>query len=274
MTSARTEVGAPGQTPTMRTLAVPGSPLPRRTLIAETVLVLGVSLGASAVWAVLSILRKLTAETPLSAQTTRMNTSSAPDQPWLDLAYQLAGIVIALIPVALALHLLARELSRPARLQGFDLTRPGRDLLLGTLLAAMIGIPGLGLYLAARELGLNTTIAAANLPSIWWAVPVLILASVQNAVLEEVVMVGYLFTRWAQAGWSMWTIILTSALIRGTYHLYQGFGGFVGNLVMGIFLGWIYTRTRRVLPLVIAHTLLDVVAFVGYAVLADRVSWL
>lgn len=203
-----------------------------------------------------------------------MNTSSAPDRPWLDLAYQLAGIAIALVPVVLALHLLARELARPARLQGFDLTRPGRDLLLGALLAAMIGIPGLGLYLAARELGLNTTIAAANLPSIWWAVPVLILASIQNAVLEEVLMVGYLFTRWAQAGGSMWTIILTSALIRGTYHLYQGFGGFVGNIVMGIFLGWVYTRTRRVMPLVIAHTLLDVVAFVGYAVLVDRVSWL
>lgn len=274
MTSAQTEVSTPGPTPMMRTLAVPGSPLPRRTLLAETVLVLGVSLGASAIWAVLSILRKLTAEAPLSAQTTRMNTSAAPDRPWLDLAYQLAGIAIALVPVALALHLLARELVRPSRLQGFDLSRPGRDLLLGTLLAAMIGIPGLGLYLAARELGLNTTVAAANLPSVWWAVPVLILASVQNAVLEEVVMVGYLFTRWAQAGWSMWTIILTSALIRGTYHLYQGFGGFVGNIVMGVFLGWVYTRTRRVLPLVIAHTLLDVVAFIGYAALADRVTWL
>lgn len=274
MMTARSEAGTPGPTPSLQTLAVPGSGLPRRTLMAETVLVLGVSLGASAVWAVLSILRKLTAEAPLSAQTTRMNTSSVPDQPWLDLAYQLAGIAIALVPVALALHLLARELRQPTRLLGFDLARPGRDLLLGTLLAAMIGIPGLGLYVAARELGLNTTIAAANLPSIWWAVPVLILASIQNAVLEEVLMVGYLFTRWAQAGWSMWTIILTSALIRGTYHLYQGFGGFVGNIVMGIFLGWVYTRTRRVMPLVIAHTLLDVVAFVGYAALADHVTWL
>ena len=158
-------------------LGVPASPLPRRTLHTETVLVLGVSLGASAIWAVLSILRKLTAETPLSAQTTRMNTSSAPDRPWLDLAYQLAGIAIALVPVVLALHLLGRELARPARLQGFDLTRPGRDLLLGVVLAAGIGIPGLGLYLAARELGLNTTIAAANLPSVWWAVPVLVLGA-------------------------------------------------------------------------------------------------
>ena len=28
-------------------------------------------------------------------------------------------------------------------------------------------------------------------------------------------------------------ILIVSALIRGSYHLYQGFGGFVGNLIMG-----------------------------------------
>src|SRR5690606_2907295 len=107
-----------------------------------------------------------------------------------------------------------------------------------------------------------------------WAVPVLLLAAAQNAVLEEVVMVGYLFRRWTQAGWGTWTVIVTSALIRGGYHLYQGFGAFVGNVAMGLLLGWVYTRTRRVMALVVAHTRLDVVAFVGYAVLADRVGWL
>ena len=44
----------------------------RRTLLTETVLVLGVSLGASAVWSVLSIARKLTAPGGLSAQTTSL----------------------------------------------------------------------------------------------------------------------------------------------------------------------------------------------------------
>ncbi len=250
--------------------------LSRRTLLTETVLVLGVSLGASVIWSVLSILRKVTAGSPLSAQTTSMNTSVTPDRPWLDLAHQLAGIAIALVPVVLALHLLGRERGpvAPHTRMGFDLRRPGRDLLGGTVLAAVIGLPGLALYLAARELGVNTTVAPANLVDVWWAVPVLVLAAAQNAVLEEVIMVGYLFRRWAQAGWGTWTIIVTSALIRGGYHLYQGFGAFVGNVAMGLLLGWVYTRTRRVMPLVVAHTLLDVVAFVGYAVLADRVGWL
>ena len=76
----------------------------------------------------------------------------------------------------------------------------------------------------------------------------LVLAAAQNAVLEEVVMVGYLYTRWLRAGWSLPAVVVTSALIRGSYHLYQGFGGFVGNVVMGLFFGWVYTRTRRVGP--------------------------
>lgn len=253
------------------------APLARRTLLVETVLVLGVSLGASVVWSVLSLWRKLTAETPLASQTTSMNTSITPDRPWLDLSYKLAGIAIALVPVLLALHLLGREEGggrRAGRLMGLDLRRPVRDLLLGLGLAAVVGLPGLGFYLLARELGINTTVSAANLADVWWAAPVLVLAAVQNALLEEVIMVGYLFRRWTQAGWGTWTVVVTSALIRGGYHLYQGFGGFIGNVAMGLLLGWVYTRTRRVMPLVLAHAALDVVAFLGYAVLAARVDWL
>lgn len=250
------------------------TPPVRRRLVIETVLVLGVSLGASAIWSVLSLLRKLTAPTPLAQQTTAMNSSSAPERPWLDLAYQLADILLPLVPVALVLFLLAQHTPRPHQLMGLDLTRPSHDILVGLGLAALIGLPGLALYLGARELGVNTTISAAGLPSIWWGIPVLVLAAVGNALLEEVVMVGYLFTRWAQAGWSTVTIILTSALVRGSYHLYQGFGGFVGNLVMGLILGVVYARTRRVMPLIIAHAVLDVVAFVGYALVSPHVSWL
>jgi len=260
------------------TLPVAPEPARRRRLVTETVLVLGVSLGASAVWAMLTLIRKLTDPLPLSSQTTCMNTSRVPDRPWLDLAYQLADILLPLVPVALALFLLAQDLPHGAsgarRAIGLDLTRPGHDTIAGLGLAALIGLPGLGLYLLARELGVNTTISAAGLPDIWWGIPVLVLAAVGNALLEEVVMVGYLFTRWAQAGWSTATIVVTSALVRGSYHLYQGFGGFIGNVAMGLILGLVFVRTKRVMPLVVAHTVLDVVAFVGYALLAPHVAWL
>ena len=257
----------------MSAVAIPAPPT-RRQLLTETALVLGVSLGASAVWSLLSLVNKLTQHVALNRQTTAMNSSVTPDRPWLDLTYQLVGIAIALVPVALALHLLTRDRADARYAIGFDLRQPGRDLWRGLALAAAVGLPGLGLYAAARALGLNTTVAAANLSDTWWTVPVLVLSAAQNAVLEEVVMVGYLFTRWRRAGWSVPAVVVGSALIRGSYHLYQGFGGFVGNLVMGLLFGWVYTRTRRVGPLVVAHTVLDVVAFVGYALLRGHLSWL
>jgi membrane protease YdiL (CAAX protease family) len=70
----------------------------------------------------------------------------------------------------------------------------------------------------------------------------------------------------------MWTlpwVIVASAVLRGSYHLYQGFGAFVGNAIMGVVFGLFYLRFKRVAPLIVAHTLLDVVAFVGYVYLDE-----
>jgi membrane protease YdiL (CAAX protease family) len=117
-------------------------------------------------------------------------------------------------------------------------------------------------------------VVPAALPSVWWAVPVLVLSAAQNAVLEELVVVGYLLTRLRELGWRAWTAVGASALLRGSYHLYQGFGAFVGNAVMGVIFGYLYTRMRRLLPLIVAHTILDVVSFVGYTLLADKLSFL
>ncbi|MFT3970983.1 MAG: CPBP family intramembrane metalloprotease [Micropruina sp.] len=238
----------------------------------EVLLVLGVSLGQSAVYSLLSIAEKLTRPTPLNQQTTQINTSVTPDRPWLDLSYQLAGIVFPLVPALLALYLLS--LTGDRQRIGFDLTRPWRDVGWGFVIAAGIGIPGIGLYLAARAAGLNTIVQPANLAANWWTVPVLIGLAIMNGVLEEVIIVGFWFTRMRQVGWGLPAVLIGSALIRGSYHLYQGFGGFVGNVVMGLVFGWIYLRTKRVGPLVAAHAVLDIAAFVGYALLAPYLTWL
>ena len=262
----------PGPTPPPAPGAAAGPT--RRYLFAESFLLLGVSLGASGIYSLLNIVNRLTQGTPLSAQTSTLNNSVTPDRPWLDLAYQLVGVGLGVVPAVLAIVLLTRDDARARHTIGFDLREPARDLVRGAGLAALVGIPGLGLYAAARALGFNTTVAAANLTDHWWSVPVLVLAAAQNAVLEEVVMIGYLYTRWLRAGWTLPRVMVVSALIRGSYHLYQGFGGFVGNAVMGLIFGYVYTRTRRVGPLVVAHTILDVVAFVGYTLLKSHLSWL
>lgn len=247
---------------------------PRQRLRAETAIVLLLSLGQSAIYAVLSIIEKLTRPTPLNQQVTSMNNSATPDRPWLDLAYQIANVTLPLMPVVLVLYLLAvhhRPDGGPFRSMGFDLRRPGHDLAWGFGIFAVIGVAGLAFYLFAVEIGINTQINTSGLQQIWWMVPILILRAAMNGILEEVVMVGYLFTRWAQTGAKMWVIIIISALVRGGYHLYQGFGGFIGNLVMGLAFGWLFLKLkRRVMPLVITHTLLDIAAFLG----APLLPWL
>ena len=242
----------------------------RGRLGAEVLIVLGLSLGQSAVYAVVSLVAKLS-QGPLSEATATLNASRS-DRPYLDLTYQLLAAAFALVPVVLALFLLSPPGRSGLRRIGLDRTRPGRDLALGGGLALVIGLPGLGLYAAGRALGVTATIVPAALDDHWWTVPVLVVAAVQNAVLEEVVVVGYLVERLEELRWGTPAVLVASAVLRGSYHLYQGFGPFVGNVVMGLVFTALYLRTRRVLPLVVAHTVIDVVAFVGYTLFAEALG--
>jgi membrane protease YdiL (CAAX protease family) len=235
-----------------------------RRLTVEIWIVLGLSLGRSAVYALVDIVARLTAGPPLAQQTATLNASQSP-RPYLDLTYQLLSIGFALVPVALALFLLSGQGRSAVRRIGLDAVQPVRDLGIGVGLAAVIGIPGLGLYALGRLLGITVQVQASALNAAWWTIPVLVLAALQNALLEEVVAVAYLMERLRDLRWRTPLILAASALLRGSYHLYQGFGPFIGNAVMGLVFAEYYRRRRRVLPLVVAHMLLDVVAFVGYA---------
>jgi uncharacterized protein len=236
----------------------------RQRLVAEIWIVLGVSLGQSGVYAVINLVAVLT-QGPLSKATATVNASQS-QRPYLDLTYQLVGIAFTLVPVVLALWLLAGDRTDVpvARRLGLDRSRPLGDLGAGVLLAAVIGVPGLGLYLVGHALGITVTVVPAALNAYWWTVPVLVLQAVKNAVLEEVIVVGYLLTRLRQLGVNPWLATGLSAVLRGSYHLYQGFGPFLGNAVMGVVFAEWFRRRGRVMPLIIAHTILDTVSFVGY----------
>ncbi|MDR7160328.1 type II CAAX endopeptidase family protein [Arthrobacter sp. BE255] len=251
----------------------------RRRLRLEVWIVLGLSLGQSAVYSVVQLLDKMT-RAPLAEGTSTLNRSQS-SREYFDLTYQLLDIIFALVPVLLVIYFLtdhrqstpgAPQGSSAFRKLGFDFARPGRDLLQGLGLAALIGIPSLGLYAAGRALGITTAIIPSALDSYWWTVPVLILSAVRHAVVEEVIVVGYLLDRFGKFGWSMPLAIFASSMLRGSYHLYQGFGPFIGNAIMGVVFAWLYTKTRRVMPLVVAHALLDIVAFVGFSLFGKAVG--
>lgn len=262
---------------------VPSDPTPvpsdpsleqRRRWTYEIWLVLGITVLASATYAVLNLVDRYTIDVPLADQSAALNTTINA-RPWLDLLYQLRRVVLIALPALLAIYLLAPTIGGAFRRIGLDFSRFGTDLLHGVTLAACVGIPGLGVYLAGRALGVTVEVQPANLAAVWWTVPVLILAALANGFLEETVVVGYLAVRLGDLRWTIPAIIAASALLRGSYHLYQGPGMALGNVAMGVLFAWYFLVPRwgrRVMPLVIAHTLIDVVAFVGYALIP--VAWL
>src|SRR5699024_8817875 len=95
----------------------------------------------------------------------------------------------------LLLTLTAGTLQQALQDLGMDLGRPLRDLAHGVLLTAGIGIPGLAIYYLGRLLGATVEVIPAALDTHWWTLPVLVLHAIKNAVLEEVIVVGYLFQR-------------------------------------------------------------------------------
>ncbi len=247
-------------------------PASRRAVIVEVTLVLAVTLGLAGLRSLLALLDALLAAESLADQSVAINAPVRRAE-LLDLAYQLTGVLQLLAWGGLGAYLLWRS-GISLRSLGLDRRCLGRDARLGVGLAALIGVPGLGLYLLARAAGLNLTVLPSALGDTWWRVPVLLAAAVANALAEEILVVGYLITRLRQLGSGEGRAVLASAVLRGTYHLYQGVGGFVGNVVMGVVFGRVWQRTHRLWALISAHALIDIVAFVGYALLRDRISWL
>jgi len=240
----------------------------------EVLAVLGVSLGISAITAVLSFIRtQITIPGGFAHAQVTIVSQRQTVYPILDILDALANVLNGVGPAFLALVLLARTPGGPGFGIGLDRLR-ARELVQGAGFCALIGVPGLALVWAARQAGINASLNVVDFPDVWYRVPMLLLDAAQNGILEEIVVTAFLLTRLRQLGWTSSRAVAVESILRGSYHLYQGYGGFFGNLVMGVIFGWWFQRTRRVLPLVIAHFLLDAFSFVGYIYLHGRVSWI
>lgn len=242
----------------------------RRAIRIEIAVVLAVTFGLSAYTALVSLVEAVLLG--LSGQTVALNRRRSPID-LIDLALNLASVFQLLAWGALGLYLLWRSGFGPARI-GLGRFRWRPDLLGGLGLAALIGLPGLALYVAGRALGIGVAVVPAELSDTWWRIPVLLAVAFANGWAEEIIVVGFLITRLRQLRVSPVTAIVASSVLRAAYHLYQGFGAGMGNLAMGLVFGYVWQRTGRLWPLIIAHGLIDSVAFVGYALAAGHLGWL
>ena len=239
-------------------------PAETRRIRQEIAIVLVVTFGLSGMRAALRLLSDLMQPVPLNQQQTTLAEHQS-DTSWIDLAMQLCSSAMLFSWGFLALYLLRESiLSR---------WRP-KAILEGAGLAALIGIPGLVFYLSAVHFGFSKQVVPSTLDDAWWEIIVLLTWSAANAFSEEIVVVMWLITRLQQLRIPPWVALLLSAVLRGSYHLYQGWSAGLGNIIMGLIFGAYYLKTRRVWPLILGHFLIDAVAFVGYSLLRGHLSFL
>jgi membrane protease YdiL (CAAX protease family) len=264
------EALAPQQSPAPQSAAPPV----RERFGLEVLGVLGVSLGMSGIYALLYLIRaELTVKGGIANTTAVAVSGPHSSYQWLDLADGLADVLSGLAPAFLALVLLARSPGGMGLGIGLDRKRP-IEIVQGLGFVALIGLPGIGLVWTAHELGLAANLAIVDLPDVWYRIPLLLLEAAQSGILEEVVVVGFLLTRLRQMGWSNNRALAASAVLRGSYHLYQGFGGFAGNFVMGLIFGYWFQRTKRIVPLMIAHFTIDAISFLAVVYLHHWLPWI
>lgn len=239
-------------------------PADTRRIRQEIAIVLVVTFGLSGMRAALRLLSDLMQPVPLNQQQTTLAEHQS-DTSWIDLAMQLCSSAMLFSWGFLALYLLRESI--------FSRWRP-KAILEGAGLAALIGIPGLVFYLSAVHFGFSKQVVPSTLDDAWWEIIVLLIWSAANAFSEEIVVVMWLITRLEQLRIPPWVALLLSAVLRGSYHLYQGWSAGLGNIIMGLIFGTYYLKTRRVWPLILGHFLIDAVAFVGYSLLRGHLSFL
>ncbi len=83
-----------------------------------------------------------------------------------------------------------------------------------------------------------------------------LLMSLQAAVVEEVVVLGYLVRRLEQRGWTTTTVVVIAVLVRASYHLYYG-PGVLPIIMWATATVLAYRKVRRLLPFIICHFVWD-----------------
>ena len=150
-------------------------------------------------------------------------------------------------------------------LKRVGLTHQLSDALVGVALAvgAYIGYVALWLLAVAVDLRPGYLHGAKSLVDGHFGLLTVVAVSIVNPLFEELFVCGYVIS-FAQERGRPALGLNASIAIRLAYHLYQGAVGVVGIIPFGLVFGVWFSRTRRLLPVVVAHGLTDFVGLVSY----------
>ena len=164
-------------------------------------------------------------------------------------------LVLTWAPTLLVAVLLAVRRERPATI---GLTRPDwRDLAAG--LALWIGGHIVVLLLSPLFAGLGTReveLLPPGLPT-WFLVIDILAIALSAGVTEELLVRGYTQTRLEQLAVPGWLVIVAPTMLWAFLHVYQGLGGALTIFGLGLLYAVYFYQTRRLWPVIIAHTLFD-----------------
>lgn len=150
------------------------------------------------------------------------------------------------------------------RVRGWTIRRLGLEF---SWKAAAAGIPLFVIYLLVYSITVTLVIMvfpAARTAWVFSLIPrapffLIVLFVVLNSVFEELLVTAYVIESFARDGAGL--AITVSTLFRFAYHLYQGPLASLSIIPLGLLFGMMYWQRRNVWPLMVAHTISNVVVF-------------
>jgi uncharacterized protein len=164
-------------------------------------------------------------------------------------------IVYELVAAAILLTFLR---VRNWTLQSLGVSPSLQETLVGVGLAAAAYLAYVVVFLISAVLSPHVAQVVANqtLVAPGLNVALVIVTSIVNPAFEELFVCGYVVTALRERR-GFWTAVNVSITIRLLYHLYQGPIGVLSIIPVGFIFAYWYARTARLWPLIVAHTIFD-----------------
>lgn len=168
----------------------------------------------------------------------------------------LRGVVVEIVILAMVASIL--------RLRGWRLDRLGLRFSWGDLPIGVLLFIGYMLFYWATAFAVASLFPSARNVKAFSFTPkapflLVVLFIVINSAFEEISVTAYVVEALSNQGEAL--AISASTLIRFSYHLYQGPVACISILPLGLLFGAVYWRGRRLWPLMVAHTIANLIAF-------------